>query len=56
MNHKERRRPRLIRANSHWRNKWLATESLLVFISVLLLWSLSSTPDYLVKLFIENDS
>ncbi len=56
MNHKERRRPRLIRANSHLRNKWLATVSILIFISVLLLWSLSSTPDYLVKLFIENDS
>lgn len=56
MNYQERRRPRLIRADSHLRNKWLATVSILIFIPVLLLWSLSSTQEYLVKLFIENDS
>lgn len=56
MNHQERRRPRLIRADSHLRNKWLATVSILIVIAVLLLWSLSSAQDYLVNLFIDNDS
>jgi hypothetical protein len=56
MNDQQRRRPKLIRANRHLRNKWLATVSILIFIPVLLLWSLSSARGHLLTLFIENDS
>ncbi len=56
MNHQERPRPKLIRADSQLRNKWLATVSILIFIPVLLLWSLSPARGHLHTLFIENDS
>ncbi|NOY16518.1 MAG: hypothetical protein GXP23_06270 [Gammaproteobacteria bacterium] len=45
------RRPRLVRADSRLRNKWLAVVVFLGVVLTLLLWGLPSVQDRLVQLF-----
>ena len=47
--------PKLIRADSQLRIKWLAVMSVLVIVSAYFLWVLPSAQEYLATLFSEND-
>lgn len=55
--HRDREsRPRLIRANSHLRNKWLAAITFLIIMAALLLLAIPSSQAYVAGLFSTNDS
>lgn len=56
MNQQQVKRPRLIRADSQLRIKWLAALSILIIMPAFFLWVLPATQEYLVRLFSENDS
>jgi len=47
-------RPRLVRADSQLRNKWLAAISFLIFVLALLFWGSPSVQDILVQLFSDD--
>lgn len=49
-------RPRLIRANSHLRNKWLAAITFLIILATLLLLAIPSSQAYVAGLFSTNNS
>ena len=55
MNKNKVYRPKLIRADSQLRNKWLAATSMLVIVTAYFLWVLPSAREYLATLFSEND-
>jgi len=48
------RRPRLVRADSKLRNKWLAVVTTLVIVLTLLLWGSPSVQSYLVQIFSDD--
>ena len=48
------RRPRLVRADSQLRNKWLSVVTLLVIALALMLWVSPSLQSYLVQLFSDD--
>jgi hypothetical protein len=50
------RRPRLVRADSKLRNKWLAIVTTLFIVLALLLWVSPSVQSYLVKMFSDDTS
>ncbi|GMT39698.1 MAG: hypothetical protein IEMM0001_0433 [bacterium] len=50
------RRPRLVRADSQLRNKWLAAVAFLVVVLALLLWGSPSVQSNLVKMFFDDEA